>query len=390
MDQNQNRYLFQEAILSATNGTLFHGRDLALNRNIFLYQLHKKGSTSDEEYKKILAGVSHYTDPSFFHILDLGMNSQGVFAVVETRDGGPLCKLIQEQTLTLSFDEAIRLVVRIGAAMQDALEERVHGFSLAADNIWISGQQAMIMNYWTEGEKRQRGAMGLIHLLFQLICRTDRVPNEYESLEERLKAALQKQTQEEKETILRLFKRTYSGQDSVSSIILELNMLLRHPVPAMKEIQMSELEGHAPTTSSESRSRWKKSWIWVASILLILTGVYLFQAWGHKPEEAAVASPKQESPAKEVAPLPQEPIQDETPSPPPEKSETQEEILTVPNLIGLTKEEAEKLALENGLHYRFFLEPNEQEAGSVFKQDLEAGMQVPRGSQIQFWISKGP
>ncbi len=62
----------------------------------------------------------------------------------------------------------------------------------------------------------------------------------------------------------------------------------------------------------------------------------------------------------------------------------------VPALIGLTREEAEKSALSAGLHYEFFLEFNEQEQGTVFKQEPEAGTQVPKGGKVTFWVSKGP
>lgn len=61
----------------------------------------------------------------------------------------------------------------------------------------------------------------------------------------------------------------------------------------------------------------------------------------------------------------------------------------VPDLTGRTKEEAEKLALQAGLHYQFLLEPNEMAKDRVFKQDPVPGTQVGKGEKIVFWVSKG-
>lgn len=63
---------------------------------------------------------------------------------------------------------------------------------------------------------------------------------------------------------------------------------------------------------------------------------------------------------------------------------------TMPNLIGLTQEEAEKQALAAGLKYSFKKENAEGvEAGKVFKQEPEAGTKVKKGDKITFYVARG-
>jgi hypothetical protein len=62
--------------------------------------------------------------------------------------------------------------------------------------------------------------------------------------------------------------------------------------------------------------------------------------------------------------------------------------LTTPTLVGLTQAEAEKQALSSGLHYKYFIEPNGQAQGAVFKQDPQAGSNISKGDNVTFWIGK--
>lgn len=89
-----------------------------------------------------------------------------------------------------------------------------------------------------------------------------------------------------------------------------------------------------------------------------------------KPSTAASGSPQSSStPAASKAPV--------------------EENAKVPNLVGQTLEEAERLARQAGLGYEFKLEANDSAAqGTVFKQDLTPGTPVNKGDKIMFWVSK--
>ncbi|MCY9531723.1 MULTISPECIES: PASTA domain-containing protein [Paenibacillus] len=63
--------------------------------------------------------------------------------------------------------------------------------------------------------------------------------------------------------------------------------------------------------------------------------------------------------------------------------------IAVPNLVGLSKEEAEKQILASGLKYEYVLEnSDEQEAGKVFKQEVPAGGAAKKGDKIKFYVSR--
>jgi beta-lactam-binding protein with PASTA domain len=66
-----------------------------------------------------------------------------------------------------------------------------------------------------------------------------------------------------------------------------------------------------------------------------------------------------------------------------------QEQVKAPSLVGISRQEAEKLILATGLHYQFFLEANDQAQGTVLKQDPLPQTIVPSGGNITFWVSKG-
>jgi hypothetical protein len=172
------RYLFEECILSTDKGVLYQGRDLLLRRNVFLYMVKPKGNTSPEEHMKMMAGVSFLQDSNFFHILDVGLNSEGVYAVLEAREGKPLTHIVCQHSWSASI--CITLVLTIGNTVQDALQKRVRGFSVTIDNIWITPHnEPIIINNWSEGDRLDRGVAGLGALLFQLLTRqTEAIPSD--------------------------------------------------------------------------------------------------------------------------------------------------------------------------------------------------------------------
>lgn len=379
-----DRYQFGEEIFSSSMGSLFLGTDVSLKRQVYLYRIDKKSKTSHDEYMRMIAGVSHVAHPNFFHILDMGSTPE-VYAVMEKREGTHLSQLIQQEKINLSFQETLALVIQVGKAVQDAVEERIRGYSITAENLWIYRNQVMVINYWSEGEKEHRSVLGLVHLLYQLLARTIVIPPQHEELEQNVRENLNQLTPGEKGAILRIIRRAYNGQDSVSSIILELGNLLQGPVPI--EIQANRLPAEPPEPAVETKKRLltkPKASIAILFLLVVLVAALGKSYW--KTEEVTVSEPPviTEVPTKVVT----EPVA-ESPEVVPEPSNNAEKTQVVPNLVGLTKEAAEKLALEHGLRYQFFLEVSEKNQGEVFKQDLPVGSKVGKETRITFWVSKG-
>lgn len=380
-----DRYQFGEEIFSSSMGSLFLGNDVSLKRQVYLYRIDRKSKTSQDEYMRMVAGVSHVAHPNFFHILDMGSTPE-VYAVMEKREGTHLSHMIQQEKFNLSFQEAVALVIQVGKAVQDALEERIRGYTITAENLWIYRNQVMVINYWSEGEKEHRGVLGLVHLLYQLLARTIAIPPHYEELELHIRENLNQLTPGEKGAILRIIRRAYNGQDSISSIILELSNLFQGPVSA--EIPANRIPTEPPEPASETKKRSltkPKASIAILFLLVALVGVLGKSYW--KTEETVIAEPPPvitEVPTKVVEQPVLEPSEIV-----PEPSNNIEKTQVVPNLVGLTKEAAEKLALEHGLRYQFFLEVSDKKQGEVFKQDLPVGDKVAKETRITFWVSKG-
>ena len=65
-------------------------------------------------------------------------------------------------------------------------------------------------------------------------------------------------------------------------------------------------------------------------------------------------------------------------------------MVTVPDLTGLTKEEAEKILEENGLTFEFAeVYSDTVDKGNIISQSVEANTQIEAGSKIKLEISKG-
>src|SRR5690606_28860586 len=65
--------------------------------------------------------------------------------------------------------------------------------------------------------------------------------------------------------------------------------------------------------------------------------------------------------------------------------------VAVPNVVGLTQEEAEEMLKEEGLEVEV-KEASEQgtETDIVVRQDPVDGMEVKKGRLIRIWVNKGP
>lgn len=62
---------------------------------------------------------------------------------------------------------------------------------------------------------------------------------------------------------------------------------------------------------------------------------------------------------------------------------------SVPNLTGLTLEQAQQLLLQNGIRYQYVIEPSSAPKNTVFKQSMDPGQPYPPGERIKFHVSQG-
>ncbi|HJV46224.1 MAG TPA: PASTA domain-containing protein [Bacillota bacterium] len=394
----QGRYSFTSKLLSTRNGELYIGKDLSLRREVLLYRLPEENSHLTQ-----LSHVSGLTDPRFLHILDMGQDDRSVYAVLEHRQGDLLHDRLLKQPIPMM--NALELIYKLGFGLQEALEEKIHGFSLAADNIWLSEEhELIIINYWSEGLSSQKGVKGLIHLLYELVTSSMVMAEGFDSLEHSFRTALKETPTETLDTIIHLLKQTYHEQYSLSSFLVDLGVLLKKQWP--RERKQGDMIAHSPISLNvnpkqdpqENKEMTKpKTWEGINKnrgkrpILFLLLAVILFggmftivrHVLNSPPSAKPAPAPVIDDKDSQQLTITQQPTPETNTTPP-----TTEEVI-VPDLRGLSKEDAEKQALTIGLHYVFFIESNTQAAGTVFKQNLPAGKKVSKETTLTFWVSKG-
>jgi serine/threonine-protein kinase len=414
MMMKSNRYELKEFIAPHNHGRLFIGEDLSLKRNVFIYEVPILDETSVEEYiRKIGKSAHELTNLHFMHILDIEVVNDLIYVIINNKAGCILNQFILNDSI--SFQEALAMIIQFARSMLDAAEERSLNFSLAPNNIWITGDRTInVINTWDNPEPEQNLRMSKkLSLLFvQLVTRRIDVPIEAESFELRLRRSLGDiPFANQKEAAVTIITNAWNERLSLAAFVHSLDSLmdglkaqnisvdstksdaLDPELPAQDEYSFQP--EHGDETESP-RQRWrliqlsKKLLLGLSLSLLgvaVFAGVFalLYGTIDLKGEPSsptpAVSAKNEQQPSPSQTPKPDEKLK----TPQPASSET----VVVPALTGLTKEAAEQQALAAGLRYTYYLEVHQQAAGTVFKQEPIQGGTVARGSRVTFWISKG-
>lgn len=201
--------------------------------------------------------------------------------------------------------------------------------------------------------------------------------------------------------------RPNPAKDEEQERIRELKQFVAGPsrpagrAKAAPEPEADEEEDEAATMELDEPVQEKRSVGWLAKRVLVfgtaflcvvaLAGFILIELIdNHKPNLGEDPSFAEQAPATPQTQPPVETAPKETkPETPPEKPPASGEPVQAPSLIGLTREQAEKQALANGLHYEFVIEASDQASNTVFKQEPMPNTQLHSGDNIKFWVSKG-
>lgn len=404
------RYVLTEPILPMLSGMLYSGKDLPLRRDVVFFVVESTDEAAKEAYIRKLREVAPLSDNRFLHILDVGMEPNYIFAVLKTFDGKPFIQELKGHRFTP--EEAVSKVLELGKGLMDALEEGISGCSVHAANLWLNDDgQLKIINYWEKGTHAQRGAQGLGCLLYQILTRSESIPVTFDTMEHRLREALTAIPRAEQELLIATLRRVWNDQETLASFMLVLQSLrqdttVRHevsmpvwdrqvrektePESTYEEEDPDEEEEEVPPRRSLGRAGRK---LLVGTAIACLGGAAAF-VWLGKDQE--------EPPGKGTSPTQTEhhvPVQPphhtyDIPAGPevandPNQKKVEDEIVIVPNLIGLQNDTAGKQAIAAGLHFKFDIVANEREEGTVFKQEPAAHTQVPKGTEIKYWVSKG-
>ncbi|OCT15643.1 hypothetical protein A8709_16405 [Paenibacillus pectinilyticus] len=397
-DRIGTRYVPSTQIVSFPHGTLHYGDDVFLTRKVLLYRktvLHKQRGV---DYISALQDKAAFIHDGFHHMLDTSITDEAVTIILQAKPGSLFANPIHKRKW--SYADVVTMISDLGVSLLDAMEERITGFSVRPDNLWLSDHNKLsVINYWEEDDPQEQGAVGLCRLMIQLLTGGETVSDTFEVMHTTLERAnVPSATMEQKLALIRLIKFICHGQSSLSSLVFGLRSLppsaprtdppAEEPVPSLEKAPAPQAEPHRVYDDTEIQARNPRSakLIALGAVTALVAGVIV--VWAVWPETKIVET------VVVVTPSPA-PTVVSTASP----SSTASTVLTgtnpgtektvVPNLVGQTQEDAEQLALAAGLHYNFVIEVSTLDKGIVTKQDPKAGTNGLQGDNVTFWVSKG-
>ncbi|MEC0231057.1 PASTA domain-containing protein [Paenibacillus alba] len=397
------RYMPGAPIRSLPQGKLTYGDDTFLTRKVLLYQIELSAGLSGVDYIRKLNHKAAFIHDGFQHILDTSVDEASVTIILQAKPGS----LFSQRMKGWTYPHIVTLIADLGVSLLDAMEERITGFSVDPENLWLSDHDKLsVINYWDVGNPQNQGAVGLCRLMIQLFTGTDTIPGAFEVMHTHLeRASIPSATYEQKMALIRLVKLVCQGQASLSSLIFGLRSLpssahqqdsepihseIAHPNQSVDKPQDDE-----PMETAETRSNRKPeqsaSWLRKAALgavtLFVVVLIIVWALWpANKPSQPVEAPPTQTD-TKQLPPT-ATPVASPTPKLRGDSTKQAEEVV-IPNLIGLSQEDAHQQMLAAGLHYEFFIEASDLPKGTVIRQDPPAGTKGLEGDNVTFWLSKG-
>jgi eukaryotic-like serine/threonine-protein kinase len=404
VNQVSDRYVMTREVLRSTKGVLYSGKDLSLERIVYLYVANASEGNSPEKIMQQIADVSQSSDPRFVHILDMAAHVNSVYAVLEHREGAPLLDYLRQKSY--SFREIIHVLVEVGNIGQGALQQKASGFSVLIDNLFMNSRnEVMVINYWAVGNTNERGVMGLLNLLYQLVTKKEDLPEDMIELHDQIKRAMGEMEPETTKKFLDLIQRAYYANESLTTFVEGLNQFVKQGDMAVcwnekVEDKPARLTSNKPKESKKTEAKhkstqkmsvsWKK-WAWgrkgkwaLGILAVVLVGSTIIHFAGKK-QPAKTTPTTLVQPAAPVQPTNEQANQDAGNN---SNMNPTQNGAKVPDLRGVPREAAEKSLLSLGLHYKYLVEKGDLGPGLVFKQDIAPGVQVDKGTTLTFWVSK--
>ncbi|MBP1961614.1 PASTA domain-containing protein [Paenibacillus aceris] len=394
------RYIPGSRIISLPQGALHDGEDLFLTRKVLLYNIKLGPGQIGADYMRTLHHKAAFIHDGFQHILDTSVEEDSVTIILQAKPGSLFSRRVHMKQWT--FHQVIAMIADLGVSLLDALEERITGFSVAAENLWLDDHGKLsVINYWDEGDTQAQGAVGLCRLMIQLLNGAQPVKSEFEVMHTQLeRAVIPTASPEQKDALVKLVKLICQGQASLSSFVFGLRSFqpsglkeeplraaIQRPVRSPRVHEVPEVEDDTDsedeTEYSTSNSRLRKTGIGAAAVLVVAIAGWIL--WPSSEKERPVVV----TPAETSTPAP--PTNSPSATPVSTKSTgnaKQLEEIVVPNLVGQALADAEKQALAVGLHYNYVIEASNQPKGTVIRQDPLPGVKGMQGDNVTFWVSK--
>lgn len=395
------RYIPGTRIISLPQGTLHDGEDVFLTRKVLLYNIKLVPGQIGADYMRTLHHKAAFIHDGFQHILDTSVEEDSVTIILQAKPGALFSRVIHKQPWT--FHQIITMIADLGVSLLDALEERITGFSVAAENLWLDDHHKLtVINYWDEGDAQAQGAIGLCRLMLQLFSGTQPSTTPFEVIHTQLeRTPIPSATPEQKAALIKLVKLICQGQASLSSFVFGLRSLqpssfkeeaFAAPIHRPSRSQKAQVVAHEEedveeeeeTEQSYTKNRLRKVGIGASAVFVVAIAGWIL--WPSSEKKQPVVN----TPVQTATPTPQ--TSTPTPTPVPTKTvgdaNKQPVEVEIPNLLGKALADAEQEALALRLRYNFVIEASTSPDGTVFKQDPQPGTKGFQGDSVTFWVSK--
>lgn len=435
-----NRYVLIKQLVSLTEGFIYSAKDMSLRREVLLFIAKKPWESAADAYFKSIGEAARIDDNRFIPILDAGIDKEYVFVSLHACEGQPLISVL-DQTVRTSQD-ILAIIFDLGRGLQEAKENHAAFFSVTAENIWSHNGTYKFIQYWSEDAKNRQGVRGLCFLLYQLCARSSEIPADIYDLEQQIRTSMKDLPAAHLQKLLAIVRRAMNGEESLSAFLFNMHELLigqeALPHSGLPPKEAGPMEKQEPVLTEEvdeepeeeadekaagrTRNKTSRKVIFITGLsficLVLIAGIMIQKTRGidhaHvRPSPTSTAGKdqnppnnsggeQQEKPAVTPTPKPKEEDKGANEQPNPDSdqpadedqqpdqtgSDPEQAEVAVPDLFGLTQQEAEQLLLSKQLKYKFFIENDDHPQGTVFNQEPAADEEVPKGTRVTFWVSR--
>ncbi|MZQ86882.1 PASTA domain-containing protein [Paenibacillus sp. 5J-6] len=394
-----DRYMIVKPLKQMSNGLIVRGQEVSSKRDVLLYTSQESDETANHEVLRWMEEASQMTNKHVMQIVDFGTEDGTLYAALQVESGKPLSDRLND--LEITGHKALTYVHELALAIRKTRSNQLLDYAVDAENLWIEANgQLRILNSWTQGKNGRRGVPGLALLLYQLGAKTDIPTSSMSAYSYEMSLLFADLAEVTKQRAVALACKAYEGLSTLEEFQLELGDLLGLDGNRSKPLSYSHAE-----SSITKKKKTVRKWTVMAStsfgvlVLLLLIALRPHSDYADDANRQPIPTSGTAANSPNATVTPQSSA---TPSPTPTGKPVVAETLPtgddaeqaekgiVPNLVGHTREDAEKMALASGLRYQFLLEPSTADKGIVFKQDMVPGTTVNDGDRITFWVSKGP
>jgi serine/threonine protein kinase len=398
-----DRYQLKERLAASDGVDFYRALDISFPRNVFVTIFSDCDPTAVNSFRaraQSLAGLNHH---HIMSIYDMECEGDSCYLISEYRE----CLTLREsldKDRRFSLEEALFMALNIARAIAHAHENHVVHGQLSSEMIWLQGDDIKVafvcprtMLEWVPKQK-QEDLLALGKILQELFAATPPLykPEVREKVNEVVDRLLEKRLPFYTEASdlahdLKMILTKDANPLYQTQIHQDLEQTRPYPLTSAEMAALAEKGPKGPIFRSLSKIRSSLlSYFAVSAGMLLLGLAASFFLANFQPESSYnmqsgidkvpvnVAQAEETQAFSAITITPKEPI-----------SFIGKEVQGMPNLMGLEREEAEKLLLSKGLRYTYYLERSEMPQGIVYKQQPAPNHPFKPGDRVIFYVSDG-